>query len=69
MMPRWVHKAYARANGYFWLPCPRCGHYFGGHEVYGYPPVLVNGHARAACCPPLADNEAFIAVCNRVTWR
>jgi hypothetical protein len=23
---------YAKANGYFWLPCPNCGSYFGGHE-------------------------------------
>ena len=25
-------KAYAETNGYFWLPCPRCGTEFGGHE-------------------------------------
>lgn len=25
-------KRYARAHGYFWLPCPLCGEEFGGHE-------------------------------------
>lgn len=23
---------YARANGYFWLPCASCGDWMGGHE-------------------------------------
>lgn len=26
-------EAFARKNGYFWLPCPVCGQMFGGHEV------------------------------------
>jgi hypothetical protein len=25
-------RAYAISHGYFWLPCPRCGRMFGGHE-------------------------------------
>lgn len=25
--------AFARAHGYFWLPCPLCGIHFGGHEI------------------------------------
>lgn len=29
---RWFNKLYADVFGYFWLPCPRCGRYFGGHE-------------------------------------
>lgn len=29
------HKLYAKLNGYFWLPCPVCGEYFGGHESTG----------------------------------
>lgn len=32
-LPRWLHHAYARAMGYFWLPCPRCGRMYGGHEA------------------------------------
>lgn len=31
-VPRFVHKAWARAWGYFWLPCPLCRRMFGGHE-------------------------------------
>lgn len=30
--PRWLSKIYAAVCGYFWLPCPICGKYFGGHE-------------------------------------
>lgn len=29
---RMVHELFAKVNGYFWLPCPICGEYFGGHE-------------------------------------
>jgi hypothetical protein len=31
-LPRWLHRAYAWAFGYFWLPCRLCGRYSGGHE-------------------------------------
>jgi hypothetical protein len=31
--PRFNQQAYARAFGYFWLPCPICGKMFGGHET------------------------------------
>lgn len=29
---RWLNRLYAAVMGYFWLPCPRCGRMFGGHE-------------------------------------
>ena len=29
---RLLHRLYAKLFGYFWLPCPICGEYFGGHE-------------------------------------
>lgn len=29
---RWMHRLWARLNGYFWLYCWRCGRGFGGHE-------------------------------------
>jgi hypothetical protein len=31
---RWrrLHRAYATANGYYWLPCILCGRPYGGHE-------------------------------------
>ena len=31
-MIRFLHRCYAWMFGYFWLPCPACGKYFGGHE-------------------------------------
>lgn len=34
-LPRFLHKIYAYLNSYFWLPCPICGHEFGGHEWRG----------------------------------
>lgn len=30
--PRSWHQWYAQTNHYFWIPCPLCGEYFGGHE-------------------------------------
>lgn len=30
---RWIHKKYAEYMGYFWVPCPICGNYFGWHEI------------------------------------
>lgn len=30
---RWLNRWYARALGYFWLPCPICGKDFGSHET------------------------------------
>lgn len=32
MLPRSMHRWYAKAFGYFWLPCSLCGRYTGGHE-------------------------------------
>jgi hypothetical protein len=32
MKNRSLNRAYARAAGYFWFPCPVCGQEFGGHE-------------------------------------
>lgn len=52
---RVVHRWYAAAFGYFWLPCPLCGQWFGGHEwrgVGGHPSVTVaEGLGRRGICP------------------
>lgn len=32
IVPRLLHRLYANLMGYFWLPCPRCGEFMGGHE-------------------------------------
>lgn len=54
---RKVNEWYARAHGYFWLPCPVCGEKFGGHEweqVDGKPSAIYNdpenpGKGRGIC--------------------
>lgn len=33
--PRWLNRWWAWLGGYFWIPCPRCGRMFGGHEWAG----------------------------------
>lgn len=47
---------YARANGYFWLPCANCGDWIGGHEwkpVKGHqnsiPGSRVKGQGHGIC--------------------
>ena len=32
MKYRLFNRIYSKLNGYFWLPCPLCGQFFGGHE-------------------------------------
>ncbi len=32
---RWKEEQFAHQNGYFWLPCPICHRFFGGHEDCG----------------------------------
>jgi hypothetical protein len=34
---RWLQRLYAKAHGYYWMPCPGCGRMFGGHEAHGKP--------------------------------
>ena len=53
--PRYLHEWYAKANGYFWLPCPLCGEPFGGHEW---------GHEAAASIPVPGKPHMFRGVCK-----
>jgi hypothetical protein len=32
MVPRWIHRLWAKMRGYFWLSRPICGQMFGGHN-------------------------------------
>jgi hypothetical protein len=52
---RRVHRNYARAYSYFWLPCPLCGREFGGHEAGDVIP------------DPLKEPGCGIAICSRCT--
>jgi hypothetical protein len=54
---REFHRKFAKAHGYFWKPCPKCGHHFGGHETLGktcqHPdPKLAAKGVRHHICPP-----------------
>lgn len=53
MMPRGLHRLYAKLHGYFWLPCHICGRPFGGHEKRGGWLLKTNGQSSMTCsrCP------------------
>lgn len=55
--PRWVAFLWAKAFGYFWLPCPICNRKFAGFE---WGASLYKGkHAGTGCCArPLCRAEA-----------
>jgi hypothetical protein len=46
---RLLHEMYARLFGYFWLPCPVCGRWFGGHEVRGENGWWTDAHGKSWC--------------------
>jgi hypothetical protein len=46
---RFLNQIYAFVLGYFWLPCPVCGNYFGGHECGGGGIPLSMGHGKMVC--------------------
>lgn len=50
VLPRWCHKLFAHALGFFWLPCPACGEMFGGHE-WRDPSVQTDPVTKKGCCP------------------
>lgn len=43
------HARYAYRNGLFWMPCPTCRRYFGGHEVGGIVRTPEKGPGRGMC--------------------
>lgn len=60
---RTLNKLYAKTFGYFWLPCPNCGQYCGGHE-------WKDGHSieyrtkpgetgTCADCPPIVHRAEY----------
>lgn len=48
-MKRFLKKIYARAMGYFWLPCPVCGEHFGGFEIGNGRVTMPNGTRQCTC--------------------
>lgn len=53
---RWFHWTYAHAFAYYWLPCPLCGEYYGGHESHygGYIDVPAPGGGSYTVCDTCA---------------
>ena len=52
-LKRILAKLYADFFGYFWLPCPICGKFFGGHECRGSVQCELRSHSsHATCCVP-----------------
>ena len=68
MMFRFLNKCYARLFGYFWLPCPVCSKYFGGHEwgCSEFSAIWVEGreHRQGICpsCEAKAERKAYAAL-------
>lgn len=54
---RFYNMVYAFIFAYFWLPCPRCGEYFGGHEWNLNDPnqSIYNNHTGYAICKNCAN--------------
>ena len=48
---RWVHRTFAKAHGFFWIPCPLCTREFGGHEIHDVIP------------DPLGGERWFVGIC------
>ncbi len=53
--PRGPHEQYARAAGYFWLPCVLCTRPYGGHEIVDSIP------------DPTGPENMFIGICPACT--
>jgi hypothetical protein len=60
-LPRWVHRGYAFLLGYFWLPCPLCGRFSGGHEWDGFNP--------RASMPVPGEPNRYRGICPSCTRR
>ncbi len=60
-------KRFADAHGYFWLPCTRCGEWFGGMEwgVHRVPCALDGGRTGHGACCPKVSNEGDRDACRR----
>lgn len=58
ILPRFIHRVYAFMMGYFWLPCPICGRYYGGHEIKSKTSILYTSLCGGKCvCPSRGCEE------------
>lgn len=56
--PRWIAQLWAKAFGYFWIPCPICHENFGGHEIGDYSLAESPVMGRCACRKPTCQTAA-----------
>lgn len=57
MKVRFLHKLFANAFGYFWLPCPDCGEVFGGHETGDRSVSVGHGMSGRILCPRCSERR------------
>ena len=57
-LPRFIHYILAHGRGYFWLPCPICDRYFGGHENNPVGLKLTQHKSKMICRDPSCTAEA-----------
>ncbi|NKY58299.1 hypothetical protein [Nocardia flavorosea] len=50
-LPRGIHERHAKSHGYFWLPCPLCRRYYGGHEIVDSIPHEDDSSSATTICP------------------
>lgn len=60
-MIRFLHRCYAWVFGYFWLPCPVCGKYFGGHEAPIGAGIIKDGKGLMVC-PNCAPDHPYVPI-------
>lgn len=55
---KWFNELYAHLFGYFWISCPICGDYYGGHEWNGGTLSITHCTGKCVCYKPACIQEA-----------
>lgn len=61
---RLYNHLYALFNRYFWLPCPLCGKYFGGHEWKSGNDIYHGNGSGEGVCPDCGEKAKAINKAN-----
>jgi hypothetical protein len=59
-----LHMIWAKLGGYFWMPCPKCGEMYGGHQIepFGATVTLYEADGpHAYCVCPRCDTPELRA--------
>ena len=65
-LPLWLHRWWADWWGFFWMTCPRCGAWHGGHQVNDRTRTIIVMWGGRGCAKP---HEASAVVCPDCSWR